>query len=104
MQEKVYQALCKSTGEPHPALLVAVSGGKDSMALLHAVGFGAKKRGCKVRALHINRAAAGKQAGSDDGAKRMQSLENSVDDCKRGRTGTPKAKRKRRNGRAQTAL
>ena len=54
MQEKVYQALCKSTGEPHPALLVAVSGGKDSMALLHAVGFGAKKRGCKVRALHIN--------------------------------------------------
>lgn len=54
LPQALYQTLCRLTGEAAPHLLVAVSGGKDSMALLHALSEEARQKGCRVRAVHID--------------------------------------------------
>lgn len=63
MQETVYRVLCALTGETAPAVLVAVSGGRDSMALLHALCFGARAQGARVRAVHIDHGLRRESAG-----------------------------------------
>lgn len=63
MQETVYRALCALTEDTAPEVLVAVSGGRDSMALLHALCFGARARGAKVRAVHIDHGLRRESAG-----------------------------------------
>lgn len=54
LPQRLYRAVCRLTGEDTPRLLVAVSGGKDSMAMLHALSEDARQKGCKVRAIHID--------------------------------------------------
>ena len=54
LPQHLYQTLCQLTGETAPHLAVAVSGGKDSMALLYALSEEARQKGCKLRAVHID--------------------------------------------------
>lgn len=54
LPQRLYQTLCRLTGETAPHLVVAVSGGKDSMALLYALSEEARQKGCTLRAIHID--------------------------------------------------
>ena len=54
LPQRLYQTLCRLTGEAAPHLVVAVSGGKDSMALLYALSEEARQKGCILRAIHID--------------------------------------------------
>ena len=44
LPQRLYQTLCRLTGETAPHLVVAVSGGKDSMALLYALSEEARQK------------------------------------------------------------
>lgn len=80
LPQRLYQTLCRLTGETAPHLVVAVSGGKDSMALLYALSEEARQKGCTLRAIHIDHGLR-KQSRYEAMLveKACQGLENSLD-------------------------
>lgn len=66
LQERVLQAMqTHCSGSPGTGILLAVSGGADSMALLLAMASAAKKLRCRLVVAHLNHGIRGATAGAD---------------------------------------